>query len=72
MGTDRDPILTCKAFVRSVLCCSCLCIECIKCMETLSLIEVVEGILHGGLNSEEGKKVRVGLMTLTQRSLEGK
>ena len=36
MGTDRYLVPTCKAFVRSVVLFSWLCIVCIKCMELLS------------------------------------
>ena len=39
--TDRDPVPSCKAFVRSVVVLF-LCILCIKCMEPLSFDSPVE------------------------------
>ena len=36
VGTDRDPVPTCKGFVSSVVLLSWLCIVYIKCMEPLS------------------------------------
>ena len=36
VGMDRDPVPTCKMFVRSVVVLSWLCIVCVKCMKPLS------------------------------------
>ena len=42
VGTDRDPVLKCKAFVKSVIALSWLCIVCIKYMEPSSFDSLAE------------------------------